>query len=42
MTEVTEQRWRMDAREVTEVSEVTVLKAVWLALLLVSVSVQTD
>ena len=37
--EVIEQRWQMDTREVTEVSEVTLLKTVWLLLLLVSVSV---
>ena len=42
LTEVTEVTWLTDGREVMEVSEVTVTETLWLALLLVSVSVQTD
>ena len=38
-TEVTEVRWLTHASEVTEVSEAMVVKTVWLAPLLVSVSV---
>ena len=41
-TEVTEVRWLRHAREVIGVSEVTVVETVWLAPLVVSVSVQTD
>ena len=41
-TKVTEVRWLTHAREVVEVSEVTVMETLWLALLLVVVSVQTD
>ena len=40
--EVTEVSWRTHAREMTEVSEVTVLNTLWLAPLLVSVAVPTD
>ena len=39
---MTEVRWLTHAREVVEVSEVTVMETLWLALLLVVVSVQTD
>ena len=42
LTEVTEVRWLTDKREVIAVSEVTVLKTLWLPLLLVVASVQTD
>ena len=42
MTEVTEVRWLTHARKLVEVSEVTVVETLWLGLLLVSVSVQTD
>ena len=42
LTEATEVRWLMHAREVTELSEVTVVETLWLSLLFVSVLVQTD
>ena len=42
LTEVTEVSWRTHARQVTGMSEVTVVETLWLGLLLVSVSVQTD
>ena len=39
---MTEVRWLTDKREVIAVSEVTVLKTLWLPLLLLVASVQTD
>ena len=42
LTEMTEVRWLTPAREVIAVSEVTVLKTLWLPLLLLVASVQTD
>ena len=42
LTPMTKVRWLTRAREVTEVSEVTVAEMLWLAPLLVSVSVQKD
>ena len=42
LTEVTEVRWLTHGRDVTKESEVTVVETLWLAPLLVSVSVQAD
>ena len=42
LTEVTELSWLTHAREVIAVSELTVVETLWLAPLLLSVSVQTD